>query len=169
MITTRDVWKLQDRKVIFYFDEEYGQHDDDSEGLLGSWLGQFSTDVNLFPINYTDWRNVGYARKDTAWDVIQSKFWFDNPEARKNYVISLLGSRCKALKLRLWRDYKRSNPTETLENCPPNVPAYQWSDLVTTTFTEKWKKLRDRNTRSRSQHKMPHLCGRKSFPRKGVK
>lgn len=71
MLTTKDVWKLQNRKVVVHFDEDSGQPDEDSGGLLGSWLGQLSTDVNLLPINYSDWRTFLPHRKDRAWDIIQ--------------------------------------------------------------------------------------------------
>lgn len=74
MLTTKDVWKLQNRKVIVHFDEDSGQPDEDSGGLLGSWLGQLSTDVNLLPINYSDWRLFGPHRKEKAWEVIQVHF-----------------------------------------------------------------------------------------------
>ncbi|XP_010438340.1 PREDICTED: uncharacterized protein LOC104721962 [Camelina sativa] len=166
MLTTKDVWKLQDRKVIVHFDEDSGQPDEDSGGLLGSWLGQLSTDVNLLPINYSDWRLFSSHKKAKAWEVIQNKFWFDDPETRKDYVIGVLGSRCKDLKLRLWRDYKQNDQAQTLENRPTDIPEDQWHDFVTTRFTDKWRRVRDRNIKSRSNHTMPHSCGRKSFARK---
>ncbi|CAF2102335.1 unnamed protein product [Brassica napus] len=53
-LTTKEVWKLQNRRVIVHFDEDCGQPDEDSGGLLGSWLGQLSNDVNLLPIDYAD-------------------------------------------------------------------------------------------------------------------
>lgn len=71
MLTTKDVWKLQNRQVIVHFDGDTGQPDEDSGGLLGSWLGQLSTDVNLLPINYSDWRLFPLHRKDLAWEVIK--------------------------------------------------------------------------------------------------
>ncbi|XP_019101798.1 PREDICTED: uncharacterized protein LOC104793861 [Camelina sativa] len=166
MLTTKDVWKLQDRKVIVHFDEDSGQPDEDSGGLLGSWLGQLSTDVNLLPINYSDWRLFSSHKKAKAWEVIQNKFWFDDPETRKDYVIGVLGSRCKDLKLRLWREYKQNDQAQTLENRPTDIPEDQWHDFVTTRFTDKWRRVRDRNIKSRSNHTMPHSCGRKSFARK---
>lgn len=70
-MTTKDVWKLQNRKVIVHFDEETGQPDDDSAGLFGSWLGQLSTDVGLLPIDYTDWRVYPNHRKEAAWNLIK--------------------------------------------------------------------------------------------------
>lgn len=71
MLTTKDVWKLQNRQVIVHFDERNGQPDEDSGGLLGSWLGQLSNDVNLLPIDYSDWRLYLPHRKERAWEVIQ--------------------------------------------------------------------------------------------------
>ncbi|CAA7038926.1 unnamed protein product [Microthlaspi erraticum] len=140
MLTTKDVWKLQNRQVIVHFDGDTGQPDEDSAGLLGSWLGQLSTDVNLLPINYSDGRLFPAHRKYLAWEVIKAKFWFDDPLIRKYYVISVLGSRCKDLKLRLWRDYHLNDRTETVENRPTNVPADQWRDFVYFRFSDKWKK-----------------------------
>lgn len=57
--------------MIVHFDEDCGQPDEDSGGLLGSWLGQLSNDVNLLPIDYADWRVFAPHRKDKAWDIIQ--------------------------------------------------------------------------------------------------
>ncbi|CAH2035775.1 unnamed protein product [Thlaspi arvense] len=56
MTTSKDVWKLETTKVIVQCDGDSGQPIGDSGGLLGSWLGQLSNDVNLLPINYSDWR-----------------------------------------------------------------------------------------------------------------
>ncbi|CAN7111319.1 unnamed protein product [Brassica rapa subsp. narinosa] len=70
MLTTKEVWKLQNRRVIVHFDEDCGQPDEDSGGFLGSWLGQLSNDVNLLPIDYADWRVFAPHRKDKAWDII---------------------------------------------------------------------------------------------------
>ncbi|CAG7889051.1 unnamed protein product [Brassica rapa] len=69
-LTTKEVWKLQNRRVIVHFDEDCGQPDEDSGGFLGSWLGQLSNDVNLLPIDYADWRVFAPHRKDKAWDII---------------------------------------------------------------------------------------------------
>ncbi|CAH8311353.1 unnamed protein product [Eruca vesicaria subsp. sativa] len=118
-LTTKEVWKLQKRKVIVHFDEDCGQPDEDSGGLLGSWLA--------------DWRVFAPHRKDKAWDIIllwhllQTKFWFDNPDTKKNYVLSVLGSRCKDFKIRLWKMYKRNDRTETIHNRPAMVPEDQWN------------------------------------------
>lgn len=71
MVTSKDVWKLHNSRVIVQFDENSGQPTGDSGGLLGSWLGQLSNDVNLLPINYSDWRMVNTHTKRKAWDVIQ--------------------------------------------------------------------------------------------------
>lgn len=78
MVTSRDVWKFQNSKVIVHFDEDCGQPIGDSGGLLGSWLGQLSHDVNLLPINYIDWRTVNPHTKQRAWEVIQvTSFYLD--------------------------------------------------------------------------------------------
>ncbi|XP_013617059.1 PREDICTED: uncharacterized protein LOC106323493 [Brassica oleracea var. oleracea] len=166
MVTSKDVWKLQSSKVIVHFDENSSQPIGDSGGLLGSWLGQLSNDVNLLPINYSDWRMVNIHTKRKAWDVIQSKFWFDDPTMRKGYVMSALGSRCKDVKLRLWKEHKRNDQLQTLQNRPNNVPEEQWEHFVHMRFTEKWKKMQERNTKNQKKHTMPHVCGRKSFSRK---
>ncbi|CDY72443.1 BnaAnng41170D [Brassica napus] len=131
--------KTQNNKVIVHFDEVSGQPIGESGGLLGSWLGQLSNDVNLLPINYSDWRMVNPHIKNKVWEVIQSKFWFDDPATRKVFVMSALGSRCKDVKLRLWKEYKRDSLSETLLNRPENVPENQWGHFVHMRFTEKWK------------------------------
>ncbi|CAH8384078.1 unnamed protein product [Eruca vesicaria subsp. sativa] len=61
-------------------------------------LGQLSNDVNLLPIEYADWRVFAPHRKDKAWDMILTKFWFDNPDTKKNYVLSVLGSSANSVK-----------------------------------------------------------------------
>ncbi|XP_013635826.1 PREDICTED: uncharacterized protein LOC106341666 [Brassica oleracea var. oleracea] len=166
MITSKEVWKIQNSKVIVHFDEVSGQPIGESGGLLGSWLGQLSNDVNLLPINYSDWRMVNPHIKTKVWEVIQSKFWFDDPPMRKVFVMSALGSRCKDVKLRLWKEYKRDSLSETLLNRSENVSENQWGHFVHMRFTEKWKKMQERNTESQKKNIMPHVCGRKSFSRK---
>ncbi|OAP06434.1 hypothetical protein AXX17_AT3G33290 [Arabidopsis thaliana] len=76
------------------------------------------------------------------------------------------GSRCKDVKLHFWREYKRNNLNETLQNRPEKVLEDQWSHLVHLRFTDKWRKMQERNTKNQKNHIMPHLCGRKSFSRK---
>ncbi|CAN7029760.1 unnamed protein product [Brassica oleracea var. botrytis] len=76
--------------------------------------------------------------KNKAWEVIQSKFWFDDPPMRKVFVMSAL----------------------------ENVPENQWGHFVHMRFTEKWKKMQERNIGSQKKNIMPHVCGRKSFSRK---
>ncbi|KAF3575507.1 hypothetical protein DY000_02034014 [Brassica cretica] len=139
MITSKEVWKIQNSKVIVHFDEVSGQPIGESGGLQGSWLGQLSNDVNLLPINYSDRRMVNPHIKTKVWEVIQSKFWFDDPPTRKVFVMSALGSRCKDVKLRLWKEYKRDSLSETLLNRSENVSENQWGHFVHMRFTEKWK------------------------------
>nr|VDD09870.1 unnamed protein product [Brassica oleracea] len=91
MVTSKDVWKFQNSRVIVHFDEDSGQPIGESGGLLGSWIGQLRNDVNLLPINYSDWRLVSPHIKNKAWEVIQSKFRFDDPQMRKSFVMGALG------------------------------------------------------------------------------
>ncbi|CAH2079463.1 unnamed protein product [Thlaspi arvense] len=166
LMTSQEVWKLQNSKVIVHFDEDSGQPIGDSGGLLGSWLGQLSSDVNLLPINYKEWRLVTTHTKNKAWNVIQSKFWFDDPMMRRKCVISALGSRCKDVKKYLWDGHKRDTLRETMQNRPEGVPNNQWCHFVEMRFTEKWKKMQERNTENQKKNSMPHLCRRKSFGRR---
>lgn len=69
-ITGKQVWGMQKRRVMVSFNKR-GQPIKDSGGLLGSWLGSLSYDLNILPINYTDWRKVAEYRKEMAWTVIQ--------------------------------------------------------------------------------------------------
>ena len=71
MVTSKDVWKFQNSRVIVHFDEDSGQPIGESGGLLGSWICQLRNDVNLLPINYSDWRLVSPHIKNKAWEVIQ--------------------------------------------------------------------------------------------------
>lgn len=87
-----------------------------------------------------------YLNKTTIWFddsfyvlSFQSKFRFDDPVIRKEYVMGALGSRCKDVKRRLWKEYKRNTMSETLQNGPKNVPEIQWGHFVEMRFTEKWK------------------------------
>ncbi|CAF1852355.1 unnamed protein product [Brassica napus] len=91
MVTSKDVWKFQNSRVIVHFDEDSGQPIGESGGLLGSWICQLRNDVNLLPINYSDWRLVSPHIKNKAWEVIQSKFRFDDPQMRKSFVMGALG------------------------------------------------------------------------------
>ncbi|KAH0938505.1 LOW QUALITY PROTEIN: hypothetical protein HID58_005966 [Brassica napus] len=143
MITSKEVWKIQNSKVIVHFDEVSGQPIGESGGLLGSWLGQLSNDVNLLPINYSDWR--------------MSKFWFDDPATRKVFVMSALGSRCKDVKLRLWKEYKRDSLSETLLNRPENVHENQWGHFVHMRFKIDQKMFLKINV-----EKLTTLLGQKS-------
>ena len=54
-----------------HFNEDSGQPIGESGGLLGSWIGQLSNDVNFLHINYNDWRLVNPHIKNKAWEVIQ--------------------------------------------------------------------------------------------------
>lgn len=70
---------------------------------------------------------------------LQTKFWFENPEKRKKYAISVLGTRCKDLKVRIWKTYKRHSKSETLMNRPATIPDDQWKNFVSERYGEKWK------------------------------
>lgn len=50
-----------------------------------------------------------------------------------------LGSRCKDVRLRLWKEYKRDNLSDMLQNRPEHIPENQWGHFVHMRFTEKWK------------------------------
>ncbi|CAN7120675.1 unnamed protein product [Brassica rapa subsp. narinosa] len=50
MVTSKDVWKFQNSRVIVHFDEDSGQPIKESGGLLKSWIGQLSNDVNCYPL-----------------------------------------------------------------------------------------------------------------------
>ncbi|CAH2059942.1 unnamed protein product [Thlaspi arvense] len=113
-ISGKEVWSMLNRRVMVDFNRN-GQVIKDSGGLFGSWLGSLSNDLNLLPINYTDWRRVSNYRKEMAWKVIQKKFWFDDPRKRKKYVLSTLGCRCRALKQRLWEAHRRNTIQESFE------------------------------------------------------
>uniref|UniRef100_A0A1J3IE68 Uncharacterized protein n=1 Tax=Noccaea caerulescens TaxID=107243 RepID=A0A1J3IE68_NOCCA len=165
-VTGKQVWSMQKRRVIVNFNKR-GQPIKDSGGLLGSWLGSLSYDLNILPINYTDWRKVPKYRKEMAWTVIQKKFWFDDPMKRKKYVMSTLGVRCRDLKQRFWKTHRRNTPRESIEARPALIPEDQWIDFVHAQFTDKAKKQRERNTKSRSHLKVPHALGKKSLARKG--
>ncbi|CAA7015789.1 unnamed protein product [Microthlaspi erraticum] len=141
-VTGKQVWSMQKRRVIVNFNRR-GQPIKDSGGLLGSWLGSLSYDLNILPINYTDWRKVPNYRKEMAWAVIQKKFWFDDPMKRKKYVMSTLGVRCRDLKQRFWKIHKRNTPRESIEARPTLIPEDQWIDFVHSRFTDKAKKLRE--------------------------
>ncbi|KAH0942899.1 LOW QUALITY PROTEIN: hypothetical protein HID58_002536 [Brassica napus] len=164
-----------------------GQPDEDSGGFLGSSLGQLSNDVNLLPIDYADWRVFAPHRKDKAWDIILNSGLITRTQ-KKNYVLSVLGRRCKDFKVRLWKMYKRNDRTETILNRPVMVPEDQWNGFVFFRFTEKWKiclcieykiylyilldlgvtfEYYISNFRKCLKKKnLPHVCGRKSFARK---
>ncbi|CAH2035461.1 unnamed protein product [Thlaspi arvense] len=114
-ISGKEVWSMQNRRVMVDFNTK-GQAIKDSGGLFGSWLGSLSNDLNLLPINYTDWRKVSNYRKEMAWKVIQKKFWFDDPTKRKKYVLSTLGCRCRDLKQRLWDAHRRNTIQEAFES-----------------------------------------------------
>ncbi|XP_020868298.1 uncharacterized protein LOC110224891 isoform X3 [Arabidopsis lyrata subsp. lyrata] len=132
------VWGLLNRRVMVDFNRR-GQVIKDSGGLFGSWLGSLSNDLNILPINYTDWRKVPNYRKEMAWKVIQKKFWFDNPRRRKKYVLSALGVRCRDLKQRIWMKYRRNTIEEAFEARPGLIPEDQWKEFVEMQFTDKAK------------------------------
>ncbi|KAG7648713.1 hypothetical protein ISN45_At01g037920 [Arabidopsis thaliana x Arabidopsis arenosa] len=69
-VSREQVWSIQNRRVIVDFNRK-GQPIKDLGGLLSSWLGSFSYDLNVLPINYTDWRKVPRYMKEMAWQMIQ--------------------------------------------------------------------------------------------------
>ncbi|KAH0893354.1 hypothetical protein HID58_055783, partial [Brassica napus] len=71
-----------------------------------SWIGQLSNDVNFLHINYSDWRLVNPHIKNKAWEVIQVTHNIFIIQMRKSFVMGALGSRCKDVKLHLWKEYK---------------------------------------------------------------
>ncbi|CAH2064673.1 unnamed protein product, partial [Thlaspi arvense] len=76
------------------------------------------------------------------------------------------GCRCRDLKQRLWDAHRRNTIQEAFESRPGLVPEDQWREFVEMQFTDKAKKMRERNIKSRSKHKMPHALGKKSLARK---
>ncbi|XP_024016175.1 uncharacterized protein LOC112089662 isoform X7 [Eutrema salsugineum] len=159
------MWSMLNRRVMVDFNRR-GRPIKDSGGLFGSWLGSLSNDLNILPINYSDWRKVPKYRKEMAWKVIQKKFWFDDPTRRKKYALSALRARCRDLKHRLWKDHRRNTLEEAFEARPGLIPEDQWKEFVEMQFTDKAKKMRERNIKSRSKHKIPHALGKKSLARK---
>lgn len=70
MVSGKQVWSMSNRRVMLDFNSR-GQPIKDSGGLFGTWLGSLSTDLNIIPIDYVDWRKVPSYRKEMAWKVIQ--------------------------------------------------------------------------------------------------
>ncbi|KAG7541559.1 putative transposase Ptta/En/Spm plant [Arabidopsis thaliana x Arabidopsis arenosa] len=138
MISGKEVWSMLNRRVIVDFNRR-GQPIKDSGGLFGSWLGSLSNDLNIIPINYTDWRKVPNYRKEMAWKVIQKKFWFDDPRRRRKYTLSALGGRCRDLKQRLWKKYRRNTLEESFDVRPGLIPEDQWKEFVEMQFSDKAK------------------------------
>ncbi|KAG5377820.1 hypothetical protein IGI04_025662, partial [Brassica rapa subsp. trilocularis] len=96
-----------------------------SGGLVGSWLGQLSNDVNLLPINYINRRLVNIHTKKKSWDVIQ-----------KEYAMSALGSKCKDVILHLWKTHKLNDLSETLQDRLKNEKALCQTEFFTETCTK---------------------------------
>ncbi|KAH0917295.1 hypothetical protein HID58_024955, partial [Brassica napus] len=94
-------------------------------GLVGSWLGQLSNDVNLLPINYINRRLANIYTKRKSWDVIQ-----------KEYAMNALGRKCKDVKLHLWKTHKQNDLSETLQDRLKNV-----SENVKAEYKEQKKSL----------------------------
>ncbi|CAA7043135.1 unnamed protein product [Microthlaspi erraticum] len=138
LVSGKEVWSMRNRRVMVDFNRK-GQIIKDSGGLFGSWLGSLSNDLNMLPIDYTDWRKVPTYRKEMAWKVIQKKFCFDDPRKRKKYVLSILGCRCRDLKQRIWRTYRRNTLQESFDARPGLVPEDQWKGFVEMQFTDKAK------------------------------
>ncbi|KAG7588535.1 putative transposase Ptta/En/Spm plant [Arabidopsis suecica] len=90
-------------------------------------------------------------------------FWFDDPRRRRKYTLSALGGRCRDLKQRLWKKYRRNTLEESFDVRPGLIPEDQWKEFVEMQFSDKAKvKL----IKSRSKLKIPHALGKKSLARK---
>ncbi|CAH2052214.1 unnamed protein product [Thlaspi arvense] len=141
-LTVKDVWGMEKRRIILEFGP-HNQPERGSGGIFGTWLGMLSTDLNKFPINYDDWRNVLQWRKDDAWDYIKTKFCFDSSnKSYKDFVMKSLSVKCKGLKTRLWDHLGRNTPEETLQLRPDFIPKEQWQDFVYMQFSEKTKRAK---------------------------
>lgn len=70
IVTSKYVWKFQNSKAIMQW-RISGSELGGSGGLVGSWLGQLSNDVNLLPMNYINRGLVNIHTKRKSWDVIQ--------------------------------------------------------------------------------------------------
>ncbi|VVB03953.1 unnamed protein product [Arabis nemorensis] len=57
MVSGKQVWSMLNRRVMVDFNRR-GQPIKDSGGLFGTWIGSLSNDLNILPIDYTDWRLV---------------------------------------------------------------------------------------------------------------
>ncbi|CAD5324515.1 unnamed protein product [Arabidopsis thaliana] len=108
---------MLNRRVMVDFNRR-GQPIKDSGGLLGSWLGSLSNDLNIIPINYTDWRKV--------------------PKNR-NGLESYSGGRCKDLKQHIWMKYRRNTIEKAFEARRGLIPEDQWKEFVEIQFTDKAK------------------------------
>ncbi|CAE5960370.1 unnamed protein product [Arabidopsis arenosa] len=86
-ISGKEVWGLLNRRVMVDFNRR-GQVIKDSGGLFGSWLGSLSNDLNILPINYTDWRTVPNYRKEMAWKVIQEEETGKEPNRAELFIAS---------------------------------------------------------------------------------
>ncbi|BAB01200.1 unnamed protein product [Arabidopsis thaliana] len=85
---------------------------------------------------------------------------------RRKYVLSALGGRCKDLKQHIWMKYRRNTIEKAFEARRGLIPEDQWREFVEIQFTDKAKKVRERNINSRNNHKIPHTLERKSLARK---
>ncbi|CAA7023971.1 unnamed protein product [Microthlaspi erraticum] len=86
-ISGKQVWSMKNRRVMVDYNRR-GQPIKDSGGLLGSWLGSLSYDLNILPVNYTDWRKIAAYRKDMAWKVIQEEQSGVEPSRSEIFIAS---------------------------------------------------------------------------------
>ncbi|AAF79681.1 F9C16.19 [Arabidopsis thaliana] len=86
-VSREQVWSIQNRRVIVDFNRK-GQPIKDLGGLLSSWLGSFSYDLNVLPINYTDWRKVPRYMKEMAWQMIQEEETGIEPSRAELFISS---------------------------------------------------------------------------------
>ncbi|KAG7585502.1 putative transposase Ptta/En/Spm plant [Arabidopsis thaliana x Arabidopsis arenosa] len=66
-------------------------------------------------------------------------FWFDDPRRRRKYTLSALGGRCRDLKQRLWKKYRRNTLEESFDVRPGLIPEDQWKEFVEMQFSDKAK------------------------------
>ncbi|KAJ8636071.1 hypothetical protein MRB53_010338 [Persea americana] len=154
---------LQERIVIKL--NEYNQPIGQTERLLSSYLGIIARDGQKAPINFVSWRRMPAEMKEEMWEVAQTKF--DIAERAKKWVFSKLSHSWRNWKCELKRKYYNPFPTvqEQLQQCPNRVNRRQWVSLVKFWGSHAGKKLSKTNAKNRSEQKMSHTAGTKSFAR----